>query len=361
MIHVVGLALAFLVAVVILRLVQRYVQWLTSPLNKLPGHRHPFLLGATLEISNQAFMEPHKAWWKEAPNAPLIHYTTMFGSQNILVLDADIVKEILAAPAGREAPRFSKRMVFLAKTLGNGLVSLEGRDWARHRRIIQPSFSTGSLRQKLETSIPPIVDRLVDSWRQAEGRVIDVASHINVLALDIIGQVAFSHEFRGLDLLEAWTSNPSKGSGGQLADDLDDPLVTSITEMLKPNFIRFFMRQAGLGYIHHLLDPRMKTSQGHLNSAIDSIIQNARNQKEEGRGSNSAKSLLQLLFDAEDRSEPGASNRTLSHEELRDEIKTMLIAGHETTGKNALMLSTICLLQHLRSISTMQIVIALTR
>lgn len=332
MIYAAGLALAFVAAAIAIRLVQRYLQWLTSPLNKLPGPSHPFLLGATLEISKSPFMDPHKAWWKEAPDAPMIHYTTMFGSHSVLILDADIVKEILAAPAGREATRFPKRMVFIAKTLGNGLVSLEGRDWARHRRIIQPSFSTGALRQKLETSVPAVVGRFVNSWRQAEGRVIDVASHINVLALDIMGQVAFSHEFHGLDLLETWASNPSMGSNGQLADELDDPLVTSVTEMLKPDFLRFFMRQAGLGHLHHLLDPSMKTSQRHLDMAIDSIIQNARHEKDT-KGPKSAKSLLQLLLDAEDRSEPGASNRTLSHEELRDEIKTMLIAGHETTGE----------------------------
>ena len=333
MMHAVGLALTFLVAIIIIRLVQRYVQWLISPLNKLPGPRHPFFLGATLEISKQPFMVPHKAWWREAPDAPMIHYTTMFGAQNVLILDADIVKEILAAPAGREATRFPKRMVFIAKTLGNGLVSLEGRDWARHRRIIQPSFSTGALRQKLETSIPSIVGRFIDSWRQAEGRVIDVASHINVLALDIMGQVAFSHEFHGLDLLETWASNPSTSVNGQLADDLDDPLVTSISEMLQPDFVRFFMRQAGLGHLHHLMDPSMKASQRHLDFAIDSIIQNARKQTDAEGPKTTAKSLLQLLFDAEDRSEPGASNRTLSHEELRDEIKTMIIAGHETTGR----------------------------
>merc|ERR1712217_482448 len=43
------------------------------------------------------------------------------------------------------------------------------------------------------------------------------------------------------------------------------------------------------------------------------------------------KSLLKLLFDAKD-TQPGSTSSGLNDIELRDELKTFMIAGHETTS-----------------------------
>ena len=70
-----------------------------------------------------------------------------------------------------------------------------GSDWSRHRRAIAPLFSAKSL----ETQLPHILSacrELVDSNLQAG--VMDLYPLMNAWSLDIIGRVAFGHEFGAL-------------------------------------------------------------------------------------------------------------------------------------------------------------------
>ncbi|KAI2496863.1 cytochrome p450 [Fragilaria crotonensis] len=203
-----------LIFCLVLKLIDLCGSWIVSPLNALPGPRSKsFLWGSFPSIRKEAFMEPHKRWWKEAGvDAKLLHYTTFFGRSSLLVLDKDIVREILTAPSGGKTPRFEKRLDMVRQVLGLGLVTLEGEDWMRHRRIIQPSFSSSFLKQILNDFVPSKANLLVNYWKKSLGREIDVASHMSAITLDIIGHAAFSHAFHGMDEIGKWVEN--EGSDG---------------------------------------------------------------------------------------------------------------------------------------------------
>jgi hypothetical protein len=70
----------------------------------------------------------------------------MMGSNSLLILDKEIIKDILTAPASKDDCRFKKPIFVLPSIIGYGLVTLEGEEWAKHRRIITPAFGLSYLK-----------------------------------------------------------------------------------------------------------------------------------------------------------------------------------------------------------------------
>jgi cytochrome P450 len=311
-------------AFLLLKFVDKFSTWLFSPLNRIPGpNSKSFLFGVFPSIRRDPYMTPHKKWWKEAGvDAKLLHYTTMFGRQSIVVLDKEIVKDILTAPAGKKNTRFNKNHDFLKYILGDGLVTLEGPDWDRHRRIIQPSFSSSFLKDTLNKSVPDKAKQLVAYWKAAQGREIDAASHMSAITLDIIGDVAFGHQFHGMAEIERWVKN----EGSEKVPELQDLFISSILNALKPNMLTFFFSTFGMARFDNKLNPKSVKCSKLVNKAVHDVVLNAKKSPEKN------KSLLQLLLSAKDTNPNNKSARTLTDKELQDETKTFLVAGHETTS-----------------------------
>lgn len=278
-------------------------------------------------------MQPHKRWWKEAlaknESVPMMAYSTLFGRSSVIILDPDVVKTILTEASSKDPVRFPKKYVLLQNILGDGLVTLEGSDWSRHRRIIQPSFNTSFLKEALSISVPMRTEAFLSSWRKAKpGREIDLASHMSALTLDIIGDVAFSHDFQALKGLNKWAQDDSHNE----LDSVSDPLIEALTIAFKATPAAVLQTIFKITLPDKLFNTRSKAASTLLNQAVDSIIREARQKAIADSSKTTFKpSLLQLLFDAKD-AQPGTGRKTLNDSELRDEIKTFLVAGHETTS-----------------------------
>jgi len=297
---------------------------------------------------------------------PLLHYTSLFGKQFICTLDADAVKQILTSKASTPTPTYIKGLHYLRKVVGAGLVTIDGTTWHRHRRIIQPSFNNQFLKDALSGCIPDLMDRFCHAWEVrsckkgtcgddgSDGDVnsdIDIATHFSALALDIIGKVAFSHEFQAIEEVERW------GNSENSQVQLNDPL--GLYSSLMPSAIRMLLVNLRLSSLEKFIVPAMHKSHIMLNKAVESVVSEAhtryKNRKDEeddngngikGKKNKEPKCLLELLFNAKD-TEPGARNQSLSHKELEGETKTFLVAGHETTSTLCVW-SIYCLIQHPR-------------
>ena len=253
------LCLVVCVGVLIAKIVHTYIAWKFTSLNKIPGPNQSFLSGVFREIRNEPFLEPHKRWWREAgTDVPMLHYSSLLGQHSIVVLDKQIVQTILSAPSGKDKyPRFRKQSTFLKTRIGDGLVTLEGPDWMRHRRIIQPSFHTGILKDSLGSAIPLLVNRLVQSWKSAPGVEIDVSSHLSALTLDVVGIVLFSHQFHGLRAVEDWAKQntvPSEKSKAR-DDGLSDPFVRGLLQSLKINLLSILLSASGMVFLDPWVNP----------------------------------------------------------------------------------------------------------
>eukprot|EP00584_Thalassiosira_punctigera_P013042 CAMPEP_0172558510 /NCGR_PEP_ID=MMETSP1067-20121228/79453_1 /TAXON_ID=265564 ORGANISM="Thalassiosira punctigera, Strain Tpunct2005C2" /NCGR_SAMPLE_ID=MMETSP1067 /ASSEMBLY_ACC=CAM_ASM_000444 /LENGTH=531 /DNA_ID=CAMNT_0013347887 /DNA_START=72 /DNA_END=1667 /DNA_ORIENTATION=- len=329
-------------------LLSRYLRWRFSHLNKIPGPIKEFtfrewVVGVFTVIEKEPFMQPQQRWWKEAEreagtqfDTRLLHYTGVFGKHFICVLDADGVKQILTSKASSN-PRFVKGLYYLQKVIGAGLVTIDGSKWHRHRRIIQPSFNNQLLKEALSSCIPDMVHRLNDAWGKRTGSDIDIAKHFSAITLDIIGKVAFSHDFLSMDSVEQWANNEN------CEVELKDPL--GLYSTLMPSVARMLLVNLRLSSLEKYVIPSAHKTHNNLNQAVESVVKEAhtryQNRQDE---STKPKCLLELLFDAKD-TEPGSRNEPLSHKELEEETKTFLVAGHETTSTLCVW-AIYCLIQH---------------
>jgi cytochrome P450 len=175
--------------------------------------------------------------------------------------------------------------------LGEGLVTSEGEVWARQRRLIQPAFQ----RQRL-TGFSPVVTAatgaMLDRWCSEPGRNVEVASQMMRLTLEVITRVMFS---AGV----ANTSEIGVAFTATLHDAMDRmTALAAVPDWLpSPGNLRF--RRA------------LRT----LHAMVDAIIHRHR---EEGGAHHDLLSML--------------SAEGLEDRELRDQVLTMLLVGHETTA-----------------------------
>jgi cytochrome P450 len=188
------------------------------------------------------------------------------------------------------------RSPFFQRLVGNGLLTSEGEEWKRQRRLTQPAFH----RQRISAYGDVMVefaDRMISSWKQNEVR--DIHREMMRLALEIVVKTLFDADISG----DA------------------DKVGHVLSQMVKP-----FASQATLKWI---ADNRLPTAtHRRFNSAareIDTIVYHL---IAERRSSGSDQGdLLSMLLAAHD--EDGSQ---LSDRQLRDEVMTIFLAGHETSA-----------------------------
>lgn len=211
----------------------------------------------------------------------------------------------------KNAANFQKSRDYAALKfiLGKGLLTNEGADWQAQRQLIQPAFRHENIAKYAEIMADSTVTQLA-GWRDGETR--DLHHEMAELTLDIVTKSLF---------------------GTKIAHDTRT-IGTEIAAVME----RFFT-QATLSFL--LPDsfpipktPRLLRSKRHLDSVVLSIIRERRATKA------SANDLLQTLLDARD--EQGGR---MTDEQLRDEIMTLFLAGHETTA-NALTWTWLLLAQN---------------
>ena len=326
------------------KLLYRYYKMCTSPLRHLPGPpRANFWTGYFWDIFTEPFLAPHKRWFNNLQRPPIFQYTGLLGRYTVVVMDPNIVQQVLTDPSvfakDKTQIRFPKRYKLLREITGEGLVTLEGPDWARHRRICQPCFQTNAISQALDARVPALTKQLIAAWHRAgPTRVIDLASHLSALTLDIIGHVAFAHDFGALQKLHQWVdasdatnnNDNDKDNDTTVLDHVTDPLIRYMHESFRISLTGVVVQVLDIPWAERYLKRSVWKRRVLLNAATDDIIREAQQNMDMAHRQSQHKSLLQLLLEA--RAHAPDSRNALSDVELRDECKTFILAGHETTS-----------------------------
>lgn len=188
--------------------------------------------------------------------------------------------------------------------IGNGLVSSSGELWLRQRRLIQPTFHRGMLRNYLPTMVSCVEDML-ERWQILcdAGTPIDIYAEMGRLTHHIVGLTLF-----GLNLaVDAEHAARAVADGLHLAGERVNRGALVLPLFIPtPGNLRF--RRA------------VKT----LDELVYAIIDGARRTPPDP---DAPQTLLRLLLDARD--ESGA---VMSDRQLRDELITQYTAGQETTA-----------------------------
>lgn len=212
----------------------------------------------------------------------------------LLVNEPPLVREVLldradclTKGAGLQAAK---------ELLGEGLLTSEGDDHARQRRLVSTAFRQPQLRRFVE-----IFARRSASWADGLSDVgtIDLHAGFTSVALSIVGDTLF-----GMDL------------------DAAAPAVKDSLEAVLAVFAARTPLGAALG---ETPDPasaaRAETARQTLDELVLGIISRRRAEGEDGDD------LISLLIGARD-----DDGDHLDDSEIRDQVMTLLLAGHETTA-----------------------------
>jgi cytochrome P450 len=212
----------------------------------------------------------------------------------------DDVKRVLVDNARNY--RKTDLMQRLRPIFGNGLLLSEGDFWMRQRRLAQPAFHRERL-AGLTATMPGLIASELQRWEAhvGSGQPFDLAAELMRLTLDLTGQVLFSTDL------------------SEVADDMGRAMTVLIEEANRrvlsllplPDFLPF---------------PSHRRFRSALR-LLDRVVLDIIDQRRHG-ASPAHDDLLSLLMETRD----ADTGEGMSDSQLRDEVMTLVLAGHETTA-----------------------------
>ncbi|MFB6154862.1 MAG: cytochrome P450 [Haloferacaceae archaeon] len=214
------------------------------------------------------------------------------------VTNPDEIERILVTEAATfRKPSFRDDAV--EDLLGDGLLLSEGERWRRQRDLAQPAFAMSRITELDGLMTDRTLDVVAD-WR--DGDVVDVEGEMARLTVSIIVEAMFG-------------------------TSLTDEQVETVHEHLEPLGARF--EPDPLRFLLPNWTPTRENREYRravraLEGVLDEVVAERRG-TEFGDGGDQPTDLLSILLRAQARGEQ-------SEEQLRDELMTMLLAGHDTTA-----------------------------
>src|SRR6185436_16063605 len=262
-----------------------------TSLKSPPGPRGHWLVGSLREVkaNRLAFF---RRCFDEFGDAASFR---MANRRAILLSHPDDIERVLVTENRRFEKNFALRL--LRPLLGNGLILAEGDAWLRQRRLIQPAFS----KQQIESYAPAMVEAtrgMLAGWQSDEVR--DIHSEMMQLTMEIAGRT----------LLGVNAAGQFSGVRKSLEGVMQDFLARFNSAVRVPVW---FPSPANL---------RLKRHIRRLDGILQELIQQRRASSVAGGD------FLSLLIRARDEGDGSG----LSDKQLRDEVMTMFLAGHDTTA-----------------------------
>ncbi len=187
--------------------------------------------------------------------------------------------------------------------VGYGLLTSDGDLWRRQRRLAQPAFHRRQIAgfgQTMVTATQQMLDRWHTTVRQ--GQPLDVSAEMTRLTLEIAGKTLFSMDLTG-----------QASTVGEAFTEVNHIITGLTTQPFSPFTV------------HMPFWPttrRMNAGIRQLDHVVNQIIASR-------RAANEDKSdLLSMLMSARDED----TGEGMDDKQLRDEVMTLLLAGHETTA-----------------------------
>ncbi|MFN4229384.1 cytochrome P450 [Parvibaculum sp.] len=267
------------------------------PARPVPPRQPPGLLTTLIKpqlLSNLVASYP--AYWYEVRRCEFRVGVSRSG-RGLLVNDPEAVRRILVTDA-ESFPKEENQLAILKPLLGKGLLTAEGEGWKQNRRLAAPIFQHSSVRD-----FAPLFVRAAErsALRAIERQSIyRIDQEMTKVTLEIIGEAVLS---------------------ANLDENIDDisHTVTTILEKFPAMFLASAYLPAGLRnrFIGSIVQPGRKK----LDVFARAIIEEARKDQD-------GKTLMHRLM-AASRNEAG---QEMGLDQVRDEVATFLLAGHETTA-----------------------------
>lgn len=222
-------------------------------------------------------------------------FLNILGNEFLLIRDPSHVKYVLQ----ENSSNYVKSVMYkeLEKLVGKGLLTSEGAEWKKNRRIAQASFKKSSIENFVKIFYEE-TKSVVDQWKN--NSELDISKEFMRITFRIVGKALFST------------------SVDEDSKKIDDALSIAQVEILK-------RAQSIIKIPYSIPSPRnnrLKKAISEINQVVDRLIQTRIDSKER------KKDLLDALIYTED----DETKTRLSPKQIRDEAITFLLAGHETTS-----------------------------
>lgn len=217
----------------------------------------------------------------------------ILGYRILLISDPALIEQILVTQSDRFIKHFGARLC--KPLLGNGLVTSECDFWRRQRKLAAPAFQAARI-APYSGAMVRAVEQMIGSWAHNETR--DIQTDMMRFTLGVACQTLFGAETR-----------PNSDVVGQAMQTAMESLV--------------HWAQGAIPLPQWVPTPvnlRFRRSLCELDAIVERLI-DSRRQKPPGDDL-----LWALLSARDDRGQP------MNRRQLIDEVRTLFIAGHETTA-----------------------------
>lgn len=221
---------------------------------------------------------------------------SLLGNKGVLLSHPADVERVLVE-TGKRYGNGKGNMYALDTVLGNGIIMAEGDFWKRQRKLMAPAFHHQSIKKYADLIVADALN-MVSTWHH--GAVRDVHQDMMTLTQRIIMQALF---------------NANVSETASAASDAFNAMMNAIgaemkgLEAILPRFVPTASRT------------HMTAGVNYINGLLTEIIEKRR---ASGSGEHD---LLTMLMDARD-----DDGQPMSATQMLDEIRTLYLAGHETTA-----------------------------
>ncbi len=184
----------------------------------------------------------------------------------------------------------------LTYVVGNGLFTADGEEWRTNRSLLQPKFRKQAV-ARYAPMMTAACEELRDAWATRIGERVDMSDEMMELALSIIGRTMFSRAVR------------------EQEDAIGEAYRDALTEIGQraQRLVQWPL------WVPTANNVRLRKAKEFIDAYIASTVAERRRKDER------YDDLLDALLDA-------ANDGGMTEEQLRDEVSTVFLAGHETTA-----------------------------
>jgi len=227
-----------------------------------------------------------------------------FGKEIVFVCGAELAAEL--ADESRFAKHVGLGVANLRPVAGDGLFTAYNHEpnWQLAHDVLAPGFSREAM-AGYHPMMLAVTERLMDRWdgEQAAGRAVDVPGDMTKLTLETIARTGFGHDFGSFE-----RSRPHPFVNAMVGTLTHAQRRNVVPAPLAPLLLRGASR-------------RNEADMAYLNRTVDAVV--ASRQSSSGEGD-----LLDRMLETV---HPETGER-LAPENVRRQVITFLIAGHETTS-----------------------------
>jgi cytochrome P450 / NADPH-cytochrome P450 reductase len=274
----------------------------TNRLSPIPHPPKKPVVGNMLSVDSSA---PIQHMTRMARELGPIFWLDMMGTPLVVVSGHDLVDELSDEKRFDKAVKGSLRRV--RAVAGDGLFTAYTNEpnWSKAHNILMQPFGNRAM-QSYHPSMVDIAEQLVKKWERLNADdEIDVVHDMTALTLDTIGLCGFDYRFNSF-----------------YREDYH-PFVESLVRSLETIMLTRGLPLEGLWLRNRNRD--LASDVAFMNAMVDEIVAERRKNAEAAVGK---KDMLGAMMTGVDR----ATGEQLDDVNIRYQINTFLIAGHETTS-----------------------------